>query len=245
MVVYTAPDQPGVMALISVSAHSGALASPPSSISISTAPAAPAVSLDAVGIPAGSMAGAPDPSPYLHLSSGAPDCHKGTTCIKVRYRQGAVWAGILWWPTACGGTGSPDAWQRVKTGSCAADLLAAGNLQTITRASFWARGERGGEVVELKVGDSEMLPHPERSTGPITLSASWQHYSIDLGGLDMRHAAALFTVVATDLHDPKGATFYLDEVQFEGTRLAASRPGGRGAGGARPRARAAVSGRRE
>jgi hypothetical protein len=216
-ILYTAPDRPGLMAMVTVLAYNGALASPPSSISISTL-ASSAVGLDAMGIPAGWMAGAPDPTPFLHLSSGAPGCHSGATCIKVKFHAGATWAGILWWPVACGPDGRPAVWQRVKSGVCATDVLAAGNLHSVSRASFWARGDRGGEVVELKVGDSELLPLPGRSTGKLTLSASWKEYGIDLSGLDMRHAVALFMVLATDLHNPKGATFYLDEIQFEGAR---------------------------
>jgi hypothetical protein len=84
--------------------------------------------------------------------------------------------------------------------------------------SFWARGEKGGEVAEFKVGDDTLCPLPGRSSDSLTLTADWRKYEIDLAGLDMRRAVGLFTWVATELHNPQGATIYLDDVQFEGTR---------------------------
>lgn len=216
-VLYTAPDHQGAMALITVSALNGAGASPQASISISTL-SMTAVRLDALGIPAGWMSGASDPNPYLQLTSGAPKCHTGSSCIKVRFRPGATFAGIVWWPAACGPEGSDAAWQEVKSGHCATDVAAAGGLRTVNRATFWARGEKGGEIVELKVGDTALLPRPGRSTGLLTLSPNWQPYELDLTELDMHRAVSLFTVLATDLHNPKGATFYLDDIQYEGTK---------------------------
>ena len=50
------------------------------------------------------------------------------------------------------------------------------------------------------------------------MTAEWKRYEIDLAGLDMRRAVGLFMWVATDLQNPKGATFYLDNVQFESTK---------------------------
>jgi hypothetical protein len=215
-VLYTAPDHGGAIALATVVAHNRDGASPQSSISISTA-APPAVRLDAVGIPGGWMAPR-DPTSVINLSSSAAGCRTGADCIEVRYRAGATWAGVVWWPKACGPSGTPDAWRRARDCSCAIDVLKAGNLRAVNRVSFWARGERGGEVVEFKVGDDTLCPLPGRSSGTLTLTADWRPYDIDLAGLDMRRSVGLFTWTATDLHNPKGATFYLDDVQFEGAQ---------------------------
>jgi hypothetical protein len=215
-VLFTAPDHGGAISLVTVVAHNGEGASPQSSISISTA-ASPAVRLDAIGIPAYWMA-PHDPSTAIQLSASTASCHTGADCIQVSYRHGAIFAGIVWWPRVCGPGGTPEALGRARGCSCAVNVLRAGNLRTVSRVSFWVRGERGGEVVEFKVGDDTLCPLPGRSSGPLTLTADWKPYDIDLTGLDMTRAVALFTWVADDLHNSRDITFYLDDVQFEGTR---------------------------
>lgn len=215
-VLYTAPEHSGAVALITVVAHNEKGASPQSSISISTA-AAPAVGLGSIGIPGGWMA-AGDPATEITLSGSTAGCHSGADCFQIRYKAASDFAGIVWWPKSCGPSGTPAAWQRARDCSCATDLLRAGNLRTVSRVSFWARGERGREVVELKVGDETLCPTPARSSGDLTLTSEWRRYEIDLAGLDLKRAVALFAWVATKLHNPKGATFYLDDVQFEGSR---------------------------
>ena len=216
--LYTAPDHNGAMALVSVVAYNRDLASPQSSISISTA-APPAVQLDALGIPAGWMAEKNhDPSTVIHVSASPKGCHTGADCVRMQYRPGASWAGIVWWPESCGSEGTQAAWNQARACSCAIDVLSAGNLHTVSRISFWARGERGGEVLKFKVGDDTLCPKPGRSSRLLTLTADWKRYEIDLAGLDMKRAVGLFIWVADRLHNPDGATFDLDDVQFEGTR---------------------------
>ena len=157
-----------------------------------------------------------DPSSVIDLSPSPGGCHTGADCIQVRYRTGAVFAGIVWWPKTCGSTGTPDAWQQAKSCACAIDLLKVGHFGRVSKVSFWARGERGGEVIEFKVGDDTLCPLPGRSSGPLTLSTDWKRYEIDLTDFDLKRAVDLFMWIATDLHNPNGATFYLDDVQFEG-----------------------------
>jgi hypothetical protein len=218
-VIYTAPDRSGLLSIVTVVAYNREGASPQSLISISTA-APPAVQLEAIGIPAYWLAPpGHNPANAIHLSTGrAGGCHTGADCIQVRYTAGATWAGVFWWPSTCGSNVTPETLRKANDCSCAINVLNAGNLRTVNRLTFWARGETGGEVVEIKVGDGALCPLPGHSTGPLTLTADWKRYELDLAGLDMRRAVALFGWFATDLHDPKGATFFLDDVQFEGTR---------------------------
>lgn len=216
-IAYTAPDQAGAMAIVTVTALNQNRASAQSSISISTS-SPPAVRLDALGIPAGLMSGAHDPSSVITMSASPVACHTGADCVQARYRAGSTFAGVVWWPTSCGPSGTPGAWQRARSGSCAIDVLAAGHLRTVTRMTFWARGERGQEVIEFKVGDTSLLPSPGRSSGLLTLTPTWKQYTFELADLDLHRTVGLFMWVAADLHNPNGATFYLDDVQFEGTR---------------------------
>jgi len=217
-VLYTAPEHGGAIALVSVVAHNQEGASPQSSVLISTA-APPVVRLDTVGIPAGWMASG-DTSSMIELSGSPAGRHTGADCIKARYihRPKQTFAAVMWWPKACGLSGIRDAWSQVKACSCSVDVLKAGNLRSANRMTFWARGERGGEVIEFKVGDDKICPLPGSSSDPLTLTTDWKQYEVDISGLDMKKAVALFTWVATDLHNPNGATFYLDDIQFEGAR---------------------------
>jgi hypothetical protein len=136
----------------------------------------------------------------------------------ITYRPGGVWGGIYWWPPGCGETGTPAAWDRVRSGICSINLLEAGNLTTVNHLAFQARGEQGGETIEFKIGASDILPSPGRSLGKITLTGDWITHTIDLEGADLTSAVGLFAWVASDLDNLEGAVFYLDDIQFEGVR---------------------------
>jgi hypothetical protein len=142
----------------------------------------------------------------------------GANCIKLTYRTGGGWGGIYWWPLACGDSGTHEAWERVKSDVCGVNVLQAGNFSAVDSLTFWARGEQGGEVIEFKIGGADVPPMPGRSTGRVSLTSEWQLYSIDLIGKDLTNAAGLFCWIATDANNPDGAVFYLDDIQFEGTR---------------------------
>ncbi len=215
-ILYTAPDEGGTMAVLHVIATNPHGKSPESSVTIQV-PAKVSVSLEAVGIPAGWMSGGGDPSQFIQLGGGQ-DCHTGADCLRVGYRSGGQWGGIIWWPLACGSSGTREAWDRATSGACAISVQVAGGLTSVERLTFWARGEQGGEVIEFKVGAQDLLPRPGRSTGQLTLTPGWQQVEIDLEGVEMSRAVALFTWVATDLRNPRGATFFLDDIQFEGLK---------------------------
>jgi hypothetical protein len=88
----------------------------------------------------------------------------------------------------------------------------------ITHLTFWVRGERGGEVIECKIGGGDVSPTPGKSTGTITLSRDWAQYQIDLSEINLTNAVGLFLWTATDSNNPQGAVFYLDDIQFKGIR---------------------------
>ena len=97
---------------------------------------------------------------------------------------------------------------------------AAYNLQGATKLVFKARGERGDESIQVRVGitgdkrygDSLRLP---ASTPWITLTKEWRTYELDVAGLDLKRIITPFVFVANRDHNPDGGlVFHLDEVHF-------------------------------
>jgi hypothetical protein len=132
--------------------------------------------------------------------------YSGSTCIKVTYcacaYQGARWAGAYWQnPTNNWG-----------------DIDAGYDLSNATKLTFLARGAQGGErIEEFKVGGISG-PHADSDNpgiSPVVLNKEWTQYSIDLKGRDMSYIIGGFCWVAKVDENPKGATFYLDEIKFE------------------------------
>ncbi len=217
-VLYTAPET-DTIAIITVTAYNDQGASPSTSVTIKVSGVA-AIRLDAVGIPAGWMSGKNDPVSFIEVKGGEQsECREGSSCLRFTYKVGASWNGILWWPLKCGDTGDEATWKKVKEGTCGVNVLdAGGNLTAINNLTFWARGDKGGEVIEFKVGDVAIPPSPGRGLGKATLTTGWEQYQIDLEGMDLTNAIALFTWVASDIDNPQGAVFYLSEIQFEGAK---------------------------
>lgn len=132
--------------------------------------------------------------------------HTGQTCMRWIYSgestQGAGWAGVYWQNPA-------NNWGKIKGGY---DLTGAKKL------SFWARGEKGGETVEFKVGGimGDYSDTSEASTGPISLSKEWKQYTIDLSSEDLSYINGGFCWVASQADTPEeGITFYLDDIVYE------------------------------
>jgi len=132
--------------------------------------------------------------------------HSGTTCIRFDYsakgKQGANWAGIFW-------QNPPNNWGEKKGGF---DVRGAKKL------TFWARGEKGTErIMEFKMGGISGTYPDSDSTGigPIDLTAEWQKYEIDLAYADLSYINGGFCWATNADSNPDGATFYLDDIQYE------------------------------
>lgn len=128
------------------------------------------------------------------------------TCIRIVYsaarKQGAGWAGIYWQDPA-------NNWGSIKGGF---DLTGAKKL------TFWARGDKGGEVVtEFKMGGitGEFSDSASSSIGPIVMTPEWKQYSIDLSNEDLSLIIGGFAFVLSSMENPDGATFYMDEIAYE------------------------------
>ena len=159
------------------------------------------------------MSGGANPVDFISSDSISSGCHTGSDCIRFTYRSGGGWAGVLWWAYGCD-------WSQVSQHTCGINVPVKGNFSAVYRLTFWARGEQGGEKIEFTIGSDEggIPPTPKRSLGVVTLRSTWQRYAIDLSGISLTDAIALFYWGAADENNPQGAAFYLDDIQFEGIR---------------------------
>ncbi len=167
-------------------------------------------------VPAGWMSGSGEPSSFIDLNEQlvSSDCHTGIDCLKIEYKPGAGWAGIIWWPLDCGGS-----WECAENSTFVFNPFQELNLRTVERLTFWAKGESGNEVFDFKVGAVDFLPIPGRRVR-FRLTSNWQKYEIDLreSRMDFNRVVAGLIWVATDRHNPQGASFLIDDIQFEGSR---------------------------
>jgi hypothetical protein len=129
------------------------------------------------------------------------------TCVKIAYSVGpATWAGMYW-------QNKPDNW-----GDKPGDDFSA---RSFKKVSFWAKGEKGDEVVEFKCGgisaDGKSNKDSfEATTGTITLEKNWKRYEINIEGLSLSSVIGVFCWSASETFNPTGlTTFYLDEIQYE------------------------------
>lgn len=130
-----------------------------------------------------------------------------SACVKISYTAGSQgWAGIYWQNRANNWGDYPGE-----------DFSGSG----YTAITFWARGEKGNEVVEFKAGDTNdpNKPHKDsfRATaGRVTLSKQWKKYRISLLNKNLSSVIGGFCWVASGNANPRGLTFYLDSVQYVG-----------------------------
>jgi hypothetical protein len=133
--------------------------------------------------------------------------HSAPSSIRITYRFGSRrWGGIYW-------LNKPDNW-----GDQPGDDYSS---KKFSRVSFWARGERGGEIVEFKAGG---ITNPAKrygdsfgaTTGRISLSNDWREYQIDLSRADLRSVIGGFCWIASqDNNSAPVITFYLDDILME------------------------------
>ncbi|MCP5005601.1 MAG: S8 family serine peptidase [Planctomycetes bacterium] len=140
-------------------------------------------------------------------SNWASDCYSGTSCIKIAFSStGNNWAGLYWQEPE-------NNWGAVPN--------AGYNITGATKVTFYAKGENGGERVEFFVGGiTGAYPDslPKTSTGYITLTSSWQKYTIDLTSVDLSSVIGGFGWVTDSSNNPSGATFYLDDIKYDKSR---------------------------
>lgn len=116
-------------------------------------------------------------------------------------KESKGWAGLYWQYPA-------NNWGAHKKGGY--NLTGAKNL------FFYAKGLKGDEVIEFKVGgiqgpygDSDQI-----STGLISLSRQWTLYKIDLKNTDMKNVIGGFGVVFVSPLNPSGLTMFLNDIYY-------------------------------
>ena len=127
--------------------------------------------------------------------------HAGKTCLRCDFAADKGWGGVVWqnpagdWGDRGGGY----------------DLTGAKKL------TFWARGEKGGELVGFEFGT---LAPPKKffDTGKgklekVALTKDWQHYEIDVSAQDLTRIKTGFVWTLASPGAP--VTFYLDDIHWE------------------------------
>lgn len=133
--------------------------------------------------------------------------YSGDTAIKVKVNfKNSSWGGIAV-------ASLPNYWGETQSNF-------AYDLSNAERLVFYARGESGGESIQVKVaiagdkpyGDSSKIP---ASTRWINLSAGWQRYELSLEGFNLRRVITPFSFVTDKAHNGRDSiTIYLDEIYF-------------------------------
>lgn len=156
------------------------------------------------------------------------NCHSGATCIKNAFSaiDSTYWGG---WYFQNGVLHAGDTQPRCNWG----DYPGAGfDLTGATKITFWARGEKGKEEIEFFAGGvgrdpftgEPVKPYPDSfrrvpPVGTVTmLTKEWKKYTIDLTDLNLGYVVGGFGWVANATNNPSGATFYLDDIQYDKAR---------------------------
>ncbi|MGC4098694.1 MAG: hypothetical protein QM706_16395 [Nitrospira sp.] len=102
------------------------------------------------------------------------------------------------------------------------------NLSNAISLTFWVRGERGGELIDFFVAGvgrdaqtgqpvnlfPDSSPRHPSVGNRFRLTTQWQQVTIDVKGLNLSYVLGALGWVATHQDNPQGATFYVDDIQF-------------------------------
>jgi hypothetical protein len=132
--------------------------------------------------------------------------HSGTTSIQFSYSakksQNQGWAGVYWQNPA-------NNWGNKKGGF---------DLTGMTKLTFWARGAKGGEIIQKVIVGGIKGTYPDTVSvemGPIELTDNWKQYTVNLVGKDLSYVNGGFGWTTTADLNPDGAVFYIDDIKYE------------------------------
>jgi hypothetical protein len=121
---------------------------------------------------------------------------------KPTYKQGHQgWCGLCWqFP--------PNNWGDNKKGGY--------NLSEARYLFFYARGSRGNELVEFKIGGLKGVygDSDEVSSGVVALTRKWKLYKIDLKKSNLRNIVGGFCILMLSSVNPEGVAIYLNDIYY-------------------------------
>jgi hypothetical protein len=94
------------------------------------------------------------------------------------------------------------------------------SLSWAKKLVFYAKGEHGGEVVRFGYGfpASEYMGSSDSTQDSQlkTLNDSWSPIEFNLTGKDLSHINGLFSFYVSRIDNPRGCTFYIDNITYVG-----------------------------
>jgi hypothetical protein len=127
--------------------------------------------------------------------------HAGKTCLRVEYEAKDAWGGVVWQSPANDWGDKAGGW----------DLSGAKHLK------FWARGEKGGEVITFNFGvigrEKRYFDTASGKLDKVELTSEWKEYTIELKDRDLTRIKTGFGFSLAGQGRP--LVFYLDDVRFE------------------------------
>ncbi|MDB5343160.1 MAG: hypothetical protein JWP89_1537 [Schlesneria sp.] len=127
--------------------------------------------------------------------------HSGTTCLKFDFAANDGWGGIVWQSPPNDWGDKPGGW----------DLTGAKSL------TFWARGDKGGEIVSFQIGilgsDKKFSDSANAKLDSVALTSEWKQYRIDLSGKNLSRIKTGFVINVANPGKP--LSVYLDDITYE------------------------------
>jgi hypothetical protein len=89
-----------------------------------------------------------------------------------------------------------------------------------TRVTVWARGLKGGEIIQFKAGGHTAPAKPYQASFDVAgefikLTSEWKQYTLNIEGQNLTNVISAFAWAIRKEDNPNGATFYLDDIQYE------------------------------
>ncbi len=127
--------------------------------------------------------------------------HSGKTCLKFDFTANDGWGGIVW-------QSPPNDW---------GDKAGGWDLTGAKALTFWARGERGGEVATFQLGilgaDKKFADSSNAKLENVQLTHEWEEYRIDLSGKKLSRIKTGFVINVAGSGKPM--TIYLDDISYD------------------------------
>ena len=136
----------------------------------------------------------------ITMEASTDNPHSGKDSLKVQYKAADNWGGVVWQNPA-------DDW---------GDKPGGFDLSGAKKVTFWARGAKGGEKLEVGFGlldRDKKYYDTAKSKINVTLTSDWKQYEIPIGDVDLSRIKTGFYWTGAATGEP--FTFYLDDVQWQ------------------------------